>query len=217
MVGGCSSIFRTMAHWSENIQAALLEKKWSIADLIRESGVSRDLVYKYMRGEVESPRGDILTKLGAPLGMTEMEVRYGVRSLRGVKNIPLLKMNKLGTLEKGEDFKTVWDGASVVTVPGDVSDACFAVDLDDESGGDEFRLGDTIICDTAAAAAPGRYVIAAVPGLGTGVFRRYRPIDATDRRRFDLIAPNPNFPEIKSGIDAPAIVLGRAVKHVRDI
>ncbi|RFB80134.1 3,4-dihydroxy-2-butanone-4-phosphate synthase [Methylovirgula sp. 4M-Z18] len=50
----------------------------SIADLARQSGLAYENVAKYVRGEVENPRGGSLSALAVALGMSEQGLRFGV-------------------------------------------------------------------------------------------------------------------------------------------
>jgi 3,4-dihydroxy 2-butanone 4-phosphate synthase/GTP cyclohydrolase II len=48
-----------------------------MADLSRRSGVAYDNIAKYLRGDVDHPRGKNLARLAAALGLSEAELRYG--------------------------------------------------------------------------------------------------------------------------------------------
>ena len=58
-----------MYAWARRLNEAWAETGWSKVDLARHSGVSKDNVYKYLRGEVEHPRGDIQDRLADTLGV----------------------------------------------------------------------------------------------------------------------------------------------------
>lgn len=187
----------------------------SPADLIRASGVSRDLVYKYVDGKVGNPRGDVLERLARAIDLTPSELRYGVRETVSTQKIPLLNMSKLGKLSKPIDVLSVWDGVSSVIVAGTLGEGAFSVVLDDEACAPDFPAGSIIVCDPSAVVSPGKYVIAVVQGVGA-VMRRYRKRDASSVE-FWLISDNPDFPDIHVTKASTATVLGRAVKHIRDI
>jgi 3,4-dihydroxy 2-butanone 4-phosphate synthase/GTP cyclohydrolase II len=69
-------------NWGGRLAATLHERQLSAAELSRRSGVAYDSIAKYLRGDVENPRGDNLTKIAQALGLSEAELRYG-RELAG--------------------------------------------------------------------------------------------------------------------------------------
>lgn len=204
-----------MTDWSERLRKRLDDLGMTPADLARVTGLNRDAVYKYFQGKVPNPRGDTLARIASAIGMQEPELRYGVTETVSSQKIPLIAMNKLGTIEDTSQLKTVWDGVSVF-VAGDLSEGSFAVSLVDDACAPDFPRGSIIVCDPSEAPSPGRYVVAIVDGLGA-VVRRYRKRDA-GAPGYWLIADNPDFPDIHvAGETETARILGRAVKHIRDI
>lgn len=69
-LGGCME-------WHERLERKRLEKGISGAELGRLSGIKYDNVMKYLRGKVERPRGDTLSRLAGALGTTEKFLLYG--------------------------------------------------------------------------------------------------------------------------------------------
>jgi 3,4-dihydroxy 2-butanone 4-phosphate synthase/GTP cyclohydrolase II len=49
----------------------------SMAELSRRSGVAYDSIVKYLRGDVDHPRGESLARMAEALGLSEAELRYG--------------------------------------------------------------------------------------------------------------------------------------------
>jgi SOS-response transcriptional repressor LexA len=184
------------------------------ADLIRASGVSRDLVYKYIDGKVDNPRGDALEKIAAAIGMSVAELRFGATAPISARRIPLLTMNKIGTISELSGVSSAWDGVSTVFASG-VSKEAFAVTLEDSACGPDFPAGSVVIVDPTSPPAPGRYVVALVPKIGA-VMRRYRQRGSSNAEYW-LVADNPDFPDIHVTCAQDAIILGRAVQHIREI
>lgn len=48
--------------WHDRLQRKRAELGWSKRELHRRSGVPYDSVVKYLKGDVDNPRGDILEK-----------------------------------------------------------------------------------------------------------------------------------------------------------
>ncbi len=206
--------------WWQRLQIVMTENKVSPEAIADATNIPVKSVYGYLKGVVENPRGDVIRKLAGAVGLDESELRYGekVENIVQLKKIPLLDMNKLGTLRPDERALTAWDGVAMVSVPGvSVSESAFAVRLTDESGAPEFHANEIVICEPDTPATPGRMVIAAIHNQSMGVFRRFRPSSQFDHGKFTLVAPNPDYPQITVDADNPGHVIARATKHVRDI
>lgn len=67
----------SMKTWVDRLKQATREKGWSLAELARQSGVSKDSVDKYAQGRVENPRGSTLAKLSKALEVPEVWLRFG--------------------------------------------------------------------------------------------------------------------------------------------
>lgn len=65
--------------WSARLQSALTAKGWSKAELSRRSTVPYDSINKYLRGDIEQPRGDTLEKLADALEVDRLWLKEGVR------------------------------------------------------------------------------------------------------------------------------------------
>jgi 3,4-dihydroxy 2-butanone 4-phosphate synthase / GTP cyclohydrolase II len=68
---------RSGVFWWQRLEAGLAEKGLSMAELSRRSGVAYDNIAKYLRGDVDHPRGENLAKIAEVLGLSEAELRYG--------------------------------------------------------------------------------------------------------------------------------------------
>jgi transcriptional regulator with XRE-family HTH domain len=63
--------------WWERLQAKMREFGWSKAELSRRSGVAYDSVNKYLRGNVDNPRGDVLDQLSLAVGQDKRWLLFG--------------------------------------------------------------------------------------------------------------------------------------------
>lgn len=67
--------------WDARLRAALEELGWSTAELARRMGhddqAFRDRLYKYVRGNVKNPRGEMLEEIAAVVGKSAQWLRYG--------------------------------------------------------------------------------------------------------------------------------------------
>lgn len=219
-------MFSTMQWW-ERLKILMDRDGWSVEALEAKSGVHAKSIYGYLnpspgRTPVANPRGDTLKKLASALNVTEQYLRFGPDMKTAAplsKNIPLLDMNKLGTLKTKTDPMVVWDKVSTMPVSQDVPNGCFGVSIVDESGMPDFKPGETLICDPSATVIPGRYVVAVLQSEERAIFGTYRPLVHGDEKRFCIKPPNASFPEVAFGAPGglKGFVLARIIKHVRDI
>jgi SOS-response transcriptional repressor LexA len=200
--------------WPERLNRWLDEFGWSPAELVRKSGVNRDNVYKYVSGAVKNPRGEILERLASAFGRTEAELRYGIAT-EPVRKIPLLTMNEVGTLSPLGSVKE-WGGKTVPAAT-DTGDGSFIVEVDDDGCAPVIGKGDQAICNPDAPPQPGRFVIARVEGLKVGILRKYRPLDALDSSKFQLVPVNQDFPVIEIGTGRSGEIIGLVVKVIKQV
>lgn len=206
--------------WWERTEQLLRTRGMTPADLARASGVGTKLVYKYLDGKVENPRGDTLKKLADALSTSEQFLRYGVPPSVAIelKRIPLLTLRQIGGLQKGRDPREIWDGVSVVSVPKDVEDQAFGVALDgDESNSPEIGPRDILILEPNAPRLPGRYVLAIAQKMKRGFIGRYRPARVDSDDEFKVVPGNPDYPPVEIGQGNPGFLVARATKHIREI
>lgn len=206
--------------WWKRLNEIMSKKSMSPAELARKADIHEKLIYKYVDGKVDNPRGDTMRRLARALDVSEQELRFGIvpGNLVQLKKIPLLDMNKMGTLERGDEVLAAWDGVSVVAVPVDqVSENSFGVRIEGDRNAPAFQDQEIIICDPTSPIDPGKYVVAVVDNLNKGVFGRYRPDAINDTKRFRIIAEHPDYPEIEINEDNPGFVVARAVRHIRTI
>jgi SOS-response transcriptional repressor LexA len=190
--------------------------------LAEVSGVPIKSVYGYLKGSVENPRGDVMRRLAAAARTTESYLRYGAATApvaaASIRKIPLIKLNAFATLQVPSDHMSAWDGVSEVIAPSDTGDRCYAVEITDESGSPEFRVGDFLICDPTAGVEPGRVVVAVIPDATLAVFGRYKPHSRIKPDAgFTIEHVHPDYAPTTVNADNPGFVLARAIRHVRNI
>lgn len=66
--------------WWHRLQQAIDDLGWSKAELQRRSGISYDSINKYLRGEVDNPRGNVLDKLAETIGRPTLWLKEGIGS-----------------------------------------------------------------------------------------------------------------------------------------
>lgn len=80
--------------WWQRLQEAIDDLGWSKAELQRRSGISYDSINKYLRGEVDNPRGNVLDKLAETIGRPALWLKEGV----GGEPPELTKQNSRSTV-----------------------------------------------------------------------------------------------------------------------
>ena len=211
-------------HWTERMVKLCDERGINPAELARMSNVNPKSVYKYFeagrnggRG-VRNPHGDTVQRIAAALGLSEQELRFGnVVPPPGFKQIPLLRMNEIGTLTKGQSVLDAWDGVSTVSAPIDISENAIGVQIVDAANEPDFKPGEVVVVEPLIRPVPGRFVVAVVNGSDLAVFRRYKETKWQDPSEFELIATNPLFPSVPVDGQHPGHIVGVAVAHIRRI
>ena len=206
--------------WWERLARVMEARRLSPEVVAERARVNLKSLYGYLKGDVDQPRGNVVKRLAGAVGMTELALRYGNNEPSGVvqlKRIPLLDMNRLGTLKAGEDPLSTWDGTTMVSVPADVPDGAYGVTLLDAANSPEFSAGDMVICDPTAEVEPGRWVVAVLSDEERARFARFRPLAHGDKRRFRLIHANADFPDIEVSGKVKGFILARVIKHIRDV
>jgi phage repressor protein C with HTH and peptisase S24 domain len=77
-----------MAGWHDRLNEALRDRGWSVKELARQSGVPEDRIYKYVKGEVDQPRGATMDDLATALAVRTVWLRDGTapKLLNGTPN-----------------------------------------------------------------------------------------------------------------------------------
>lgn len=205
--------------WFERLAQIIENRSLRIEDVASRAGVPVKSLYGYLKGDVENPRGEVLKRLADAVDVTEVQLRHGElpSNALDVRWLQIIDMNKLRTLKSNELPGTKWDGRSKMPVPNDVSMSSFAVRLVDNSGTPTHRKGDVIICDPTADIEPGDFVLVVLTDEQQVHFGQYRPLSHRKSSRFELSHANSNYPTIEVGGRVKGFILGRAVKHIRDM
>lgn len=205
--------------WWERLGKIIETRGLSVEDVAAKARLPVKSLYGYLKGEVDNPRGDVVERLARAVGTTEQALRYGdaPSNVVALRRIPLLDMKKLGALKLSQDPMTTWDGVTFVSVPNDIPDGAYGITLVDNSGEGEFSEGDVVVCDPTADVTPGRYVVAVVIDDKAAYFGKFRPLAHGDRRNFEILRPNPDYPKIEVGGRLKGFILARAVRHIRKI
>lgn len=215
--------------WWERLQGRMTELGWTKAELNRRSGVAYDSINKYLRGDVDNPRGEVLKDLaqavgrdskwllfGEPMGSYQPEMKIqgdAAKLLSGMRPMPLSQAEGR-TLSRHDD---VAERSFLERM--DLKEL-FALTVPDSSMETIFHAGDVILCGHFDV-APGDFVIAAVQhGDEQGnLFRQFRPRGILGKREegFDLTPLNPVYPTIVVSDPARARVFARVVAHLRRV
>lgn len=79
-VGEIFRIYDPDMSWSDRLNERMQELGWKKAELARRSGVPYDSINKYLRGDIEQPRGDTLEKIAVAVGKSALWLREGIDS-----------------------------------------------------------------------------------------------------------------------------------------
>lgn len=211
-------------HWTVTLVEVFEESGMKPQQLSEASGVGLKSVYNYLAAGrkggtgTDKPQGDTIERLARALNTTERYLRYkdAEPPVVGLKKVPLLRMNEIGTLRKDQDVHQVWDGKSIVSAPMTVSNDAFAIEVTDIANETRVHIGDIVILEPIADVPPepGKYVVAVVEGHKNALLRRYRATDPLDSSSFMLMAENLDFPPVRVDPEHPGFVVGTAVKRI---
>jgi len=92
---------RTMKKWWERLEEMRSTMGWSKADLARRTGISYDNINKYLRGDVDQPRGETLQMIAKGAGVPLDWLLFGESkssgpSIQDTKNIPVVGIVQAG-------------------------------------------------------------------------------------------------------------------------
>lgn len=112
--------------WWQRLQDAIDELGWSKAELQRRSGISYDSINKYLRGDVDNPRGNVLEKLAGTIGRPAIWLKEGIevsapaelhRAARAPGTAPLVATVEAGAWREVDELNQ--EDPEWVTVPAD--------------------------------------------------------------------------------------------------
>lgn len=204
--------------WWQRLQIERKTRNLSVEDLAEKTGIPVKSVYGYLSGKVKEPGPGIVELLANAVGLAEQKLRFEENGARVVdtSTIPLLKLNKLGTLQRSQHPLSVWDGHSVIKTGDDIGSNAFAAVIEDDSGFPAFENGDTIIFDESAP-APGKHALVVLEKQKVAVVRRYKPAKFGDDTEFELIPVNDLYPKIQVNEANPGRIIGRAIAFQRSL
>lgn len=204
--------------WWQRLQCLIDEKGWSKAETARRAGIPYDRLVKFLRGEVEKPRGDSLKRLSEVLGADVLWIEHGVdlsqhsSDLHSVilRPIPLFDMDQLDAILVAErEALAITAEQRTVLVMGDTGPKAFGVVVPDDAMDGKLKAGDIAIIDPDAKPIPGKVVLAVVGTPQRAVLRRYTLPSADEKKGAVLVAELKDFPDEQVG-PRKGRIIGRA-------
>lgn len=209
--------------WWQRLKEIIERQGITVAALSARTGIPEKTIYGYLRGISENPRGNVVKKLANGVGVSELELRFGddAKQQLGQVNlprIPLLDMNKLGTLNRGQPPLEVWDEVSLMYQGRvNLSQEAFGLEIKDESAMPDIKPGEVIVFDPRAEIIPGKLTLAVLANQKIGVIGRYRPLSVAGSDQFTIVTLNPDYPDVTVNEANPGFVVARAVQHIRKL
>jgi len=220
-------------HWSERLNKRVEELGWTKQELSRRSGISYDRINKYMRGDVDNPRGDVPERLAAAIGVEPVWLGYGEtrpaelistdRDTLGVnrlppeqKLIPLVSWAIVGRPNNANNTRSAKISEGFIVGDTSLGPRTFALRVENDCMFPRFQPGDIIICDPSAPVEPGEFVIAKVEDDESPVLMMYRPhgVRSGDNENFELVPLNKDYPTISSGESYSTTILAKVVRRI---
>lgn len=205
------------AMWWDRLKAAMERKGLSVDELAARTGVPAKSIYGYLDGDVANPRGDVMARLAAAVGLSEVELRFGGKQQFPViyKNIFVLALSALNKTDTIDTIKERLGNGDVMSAPDMVPGDAFGVRVDSSMGSPEINLGDLLICSPSAAIEPGKLVLAIDNITGTAVFGRFKPKLLGSTTSFTVQPVNDSYPDITVADAANGFLVARIVMHIR--
>lgn len=129
-------------HWSARLRERLRALGMTGAELSRRTGISDELIRKYIQGKVDNPRNDVLPILAGVLNVSPIWLEHGV-SLTHMA-VPLL-----GYVGAGERFIPDDRAAEVLQINAEALDL-FAATVRGNSGLPVYKPGEIVVASRAA-------------------------------------------------------------------
>lgn len=135
-----------MSEWYDRLQEAFEETGWTMAELARRSGVSYDLVTKYLAGKVKQPRGDVVDKLAGALQLDPDYLARGVQAdAPRSSSIPIVGYLGAGAVVEPDYEQVPPEGLDHVDLPFAIPDDLIAFRVRGTSMQPVYRDGSTIV------------------------------------------------------------------------
>ncbi|MFK4826025.1 helix-turn-helix domain-containing protein [Paenochrobactrum sp. BZR 588] len=90
--------------WWNRLDQRITELGWSKAELSRRSGITYDSINKYLRGDIDNPRGNVLEKLAHTIDKPILWLRDGIElelPVDAVIQTAITTVRIVGTVEAG--------------------------------------------------------------------------------------------------------------------
>lgn len=90
--------------WWNRLEQRISELGWSKAELARRSGITYDSINKYMRGDIDNPRGNIMEKLAQTIDKPLLWLRDGIEidmPTDSLTPVAITTVRVVGTVEAG--------------------------------------------------------------------------------------------------------------------
>lgn len=209
--------------WHDRLQRKRADLGWSKRELHRRSGVPYDSVVKYLKGDVDNPRGDILEKLAKAIGVSPLWLRYGADEEAGMPKsqnagrVPLVTVGELSAMGLDTACEAAISAGRTTPAVGSTNARAFALAIEDHSNSPALNVGDSVFCDPGIAPMPGSLVLIRV---GQKVMvRRYRikSLTADGSSVVEFTADNPNHPTILSTSSNPVDIIAVATHRVHPL
>lgn len=99
--------------WHDRLQQRMMELGWNKAELSRRSGIPYDSINKYLRGDIEQPRGDALPKLAETIRKPVQWLRDGIEGEPeaeltivpgGLIEVPVVGKTEAGSFREVDEY-----------------------------------------------------------------------------------------------------------------
>lgn len=169
------NIFRPYARgmeWYGRLKEAMDERGWSMAELARRSGVPYDSINKYLRGDIEQPRGDTIDRLAKAIERDPLWLREGLEKSNAVIGEKIQRepgwepptfIPLYGQAVGGEHGEFVLNGNKLADIlaPPSLSHThgAYAVSVAGDSMSPRYEDGETVFVDPRKRVIRGDYVV----------------------------------------------------------
>lgn len=212
--------------WHIRLQKMVADKGWTVPELARRSGLSEASLYKYMRGDVDKPRGNVMKKLADAFGVEPIWLEHGIdvpkatsQDIGAYYSLHIIKVLSVGDIERARGRIDVAsqaaEDAESVSVPNG-GPRTFGIKVPDDSMAPLISHGDIVIVDPDKPALPGKIVLVLMGSESDRVLiRRFRAL--TGNGDAELRPENADFPTERIGKKKPGRVIGRVVNVIKRV
>lgn len=205
--------------WHTRLLRRIKELGWTRAELARRAGVDKERLYKWLKGDVEHPRGDVLERLAGAVGWTDHFLLYGVELEQNGDRLPFYSWGDLAMLDVVGRNGAPGSADSMLRPNNDVGPNAFYTTAPDNSNAPGIMAGDRLLCDPAKPAAPGAFVVAKVAGYDAPILARYKVKKTRSGKTtaVDLVPDNDKFETVEVRRMADLKILGRVMYRTHPV